>query len=54
MESAETALKAALVEWQEARKAIFAFNMQPNPSPEQLALWIRLGNAEHRLMNINV
>lgn len=47
-------IESALKEWQEARRAIFAFKMQPNPSPEQLALWTRLGHAEERLMKINV
>lgn len=42
----------ALIEWREARKAIIAHKMKPNPDTEQLALWNRLANAEQRLMKL--
>ncbi len=43
-----------LKEWQEARKAIFNYKMAKDPSPEQLALWNRLANAEHALMKLTI
>jgi len=41
----------AIREWQRARKAIFAYPHKSNPDAEQLALWRRLGDAEHLLMD---
>lgn len=45
-------VQGALQEWQDARRAIFAYPMKSNPSAEQLALWTRLGQAESRLMGL--
>ncbi len=48
----EGGLIAAVGEWRDARKAILAYDMKPNPSAEQLALWGRLAEAESRLMKL--
>ena len=39
-----------LLEWKEARQAIFNFKMKSTPDAEQLALWKRLADAESKLM----
>jgi hypothetical protein len=45
-------LETTIEEWQQARAAIFAHKMESNATPEQLALWKRLGDAEDALMKI--
>ena len=45
-------VRAAIVEWQEARKAIFGYKMKNEPDAEQMALWERLGRAESALMKL--
>jgi hypothetical protein len=44
-------LLIALVEWRDARQAIFEYPMD-KPSDETRARWTRLGHAEHALMAI--
>jgi hypothetical protein len=47
-------LKAAVIEWRDARRAFFdvaPISMDPKERFPQ-AIWIRLGNAEDRLMKM--
>ncbi len=47
-----TELQEAVTEWQNARKAIFAYTHKATPDDEQKAIWNRLAEAEDRLMKL--
>ena len=42
-------MEEALIEWRDARQAIFDTPVDAKTSP---AMWTRLGHAEHRLMEL--